>query len=59
VTVTQLDISASRIRALIASGRSARYLTPHGVLDLIGRWGLYGTTEPKLSASSHSDEVSG
>ncbi|MBM4201988.1 MAG: nicotinic acid mononucleotide adenylyltransferase, partial [Gammaproteobacteria bacterium] len=52
VTVTQLDISASQIRGLIASGRSARYLTPEGVLNLIGRWGLYGTTETSHTASS-------
>ncbi len=45
VTVTQLDISASRIRALIASGRSARYLTPDGVLEGINQMGLYGMTE--------------
>ena len=45
VTVTQLDISASRIRALIASGHSARYLTPEGVLECISRMGLYGMTE--------------
>ena len=59
VTVTQLDISASRIRALIASGHSARYLTPEGVLDLIGRWGLYGSTEPSHPASSRDDAISG
>jgi nicotinate-nucleotide adenylyltransferase len=59
VTVTQLDISASRIRALIASGRSARYLTPDAVLECISRMGLYWMTEPKRSASSPSDEISG
>jgi len=59
VTVTQLDISASRIRALIASGRSARYLTPDAVLDLIRRWGLYGMTETSHPASSRSDAISG
>lgn len=34
-SVTQLDISASDIRARLASGRSARYLVPDRVLDLI------------------------
>lgn len=32
--VTQLEISSSRIRALIAAGRSPRYLLPDGVLEL-------------------------
>jgi nicotinate-nucleotide adenylyltransferase len=41
VTVTQLDISASRIRGLIAHGRSAQYLTPGAVLDFIDRHTLY------------------
>jgi nicotinate-nucleotide adenylyltransferase len=39
--VTQLGISSSQIRALIAAGRSARYLLPDPVLDLIERHGLY------------------
>jgi nicotinate-nucleotide adenylyltransferase len=41
VPVTQLDISATRIRAAVAAGRSARYLTPDPVLDLIRRLNLY------------------
>jgi nicotinate-nucleotide adenylyltransferase len=39
--VTQLDISSSRIRALIAAGQSARYLLPDQVLALVEREGLY------------------
>jgi nicotinate-nucleotide adenylyltransferase len=39
--VTQLDISASRIRDLIARGRSVRYLLPDRVLDHIRRERLY------------------
>jgi nicotinate-nucleotide adenylyltransferase len=35
VPVTQMDISSTRIRALLASGRSARYLAPDAVLDWI------------------------
>ena len=41
LSVTQLEISASDIRARIAAGRSARYLTPAPVLELIDRFGLY------------------
>jgi len=39
--VTQLGISSSQIRALIAAGHSARYLLPDPVLELIEREGLY------------------
>lgn len=39
--VTQLGISSSQIRALIADGRSARYLLPDPVLEIIWREGLY------------------
>lgn len=39
--VTQLGISSSQIRALIADGRSARYLLPDPVLEMIERDGLY------------------
>ncbi len=39
--VTQLDISATAIRAQIAAGRSPRYLLPDGVWDYIRAQGLY------------------
>jgi nicotinate-nucleotide adenylyltransferase len=39
--VTQLDISATRIRSMIAAGQSPRYLLPSPVLDLIVENGLY------------------
>jgi nicotinate-nucleotide adenylyltransferase len=39
--VTALDISASRIRALVADGKSARYLLPDAVLEYIQMTGLY------------------
>lgn len=39
--VTQLEISASAVRELLAAGRSARYLLPAAVLELIERHGLY------------------
>lgn len=40
--VTQLDVSATRIREFIASGRSPRYLLPDAVWDFIRDQGLYG-----------------
>lgn len=40
-TVTQMEISATRIRALIAAGHSPRYLLPEAVLQLIGENRLY------------------
>jgi nicotinate-nucleotide adenylyltransferase len=39
--VTELDISATRIRELLRAGRSARYLVPDAVLDFIRSSGLY------------------
>jgi nicotinate-nucleotide adenylyltransferase len=41
IEVTALDISASRIRALAAQGRSIRYLVPDRVLEFIESRGLY------------------
>lgn len=40
--VTQLDISSTRIRKLLAAGRSARYLLPDAVLEVIEREACYG-----------------
>jgi nicotinate-nucleotide adenylyltransferase len=39
--VTQLQISATRIRELLHQGRSPRYLLPDPVLEIIRREGLY------------------
>jgi len=39
--VTQLDISASHIRRLLAEGKSPRYLLPSAVLEYIHMVGLY------------------
>jgi nicotinate-nucleotide adenylyltransferase len=41
LTITQLDISATRIRADIAAGRNPRYLLPDAVLDYIDQQRLY------------------
>jgi nicotinate-nucleotide adenylyltransferase len=42
-TVSQLDISATGIRQLLAAGLDAGYLLPDSVLDIIQREGLYMT----------------
>lgn len=39
--VTQLDISATRIRTLVKEGKSARYLLPDGVLEMIKKERVY------------------
>ncbi len=44
-TVTQLDISATRIRRLLAQGQSPRYLLPDAVLSLAVSEGLYSVHE--------------
>jgi len=41
VAITQLDISSTAIRALIAAGQSAHYLTPPRVIEYIRQHGLY------------------
>lgn len=43
VDVPSLDISSTRIRNLIASGRSVRYLVPDSVIQFIQQEGLYRT----------------
>lgn len=45
-TVTQLDISATRIRRLLALGQSPRYLLPDDVLSLAINDGLYSVATP-------------
>jgi nicotinate-nucleotide adenylyltransferase len=39
--VTQLEISSTEVRALIASGRDPRYLMPDGVRSIIHDTGCY------------------
>ncbi len=55
-TVTQLDISATDIRARLRGGRSARYLVPDPVLDLIRREGLYAPS-PNRQQGSRGDAL--
>ena len=40
--VSQLEISASQIRKLLAAGQDAGFLLPERVLDIIKKEGLYG-----------------
>ncbi|MGH8584021.1 MAG: nicotinate-nucleotide adenylyltransferase [Gammaproteobacteria bacterium] len=46
---TQLDISASSVRALIAAGKSPRYLLPEAVLNVIETEHLYRPCNPNSS----------
>ncbi len=41
VPVTQLDISSTRIRELVAAGKDARYLLPDNIYELIKQEKLY------------------
>lgn len=41
ISLTQLNISASQIRALVANGRSVRFLLPDAVADFIQENGIY------------------
>lgn len=41
--VTQLDVSSTFIRNLLAQGRSPRFLLPESVLDHVRAQGLYGS----------------
>jgi nicotinate-nucleotide adenylyltransferase len=51
-TVTALDISATHIRALVAAGKSPRYLVPDSVWNLIRMHGLYGFSATANMAGS-------
>lgn len=43
--VTQLEISSTEIRELVAAGRRPRFLTPDAVLDVIEQCGCYAAAE--------------
>ncbi len=45
--VTQLEISSTDIRELVAAGRRPRFLTPDAVLDVIEQSGCYAAAEFK------------
>lgn len=44
LTMTQLDISATGIRAMLSQGKSPRYLLPNSILDYIQQHQLYEST---------------
>lgn len=48
MAVSQLDISATRIRKLVAAGKSPRYLLPDAVWNLIRLQSLYGVLQNAL-----------
>ncbi|WP_018953687.1 nicotinate-nucleotide adenylyltransferase [Thioalkalivibrio sulfidiphilus] len=50
--VTQLDISATAIRAMLRRGESPRYLMPSSVLDYIRVQGLYLDASPTQGAAT-------
>ncbi len=50
--VTQLEISSSQIRSLVAADRNPRYLLPEPVLELVQENGLYRMMEPVLTDPS-------
>lgn len=45
--VTQLDVSATRLRAMLAAGRPPRYLIPDSVLDYIETHHLYRAVDAR------------
>lgn len=56
VAVTPLDISATRIRALVAGGGSPRFLLPEAVWNLIRLQGLYGYVARGVPGSNPAPE---
>jgi nicotinate-nucleotide adenylyltransferase len=58
--VTALDISATKIRALVAAGKNPRFLLPDSVWNLIRMHGLYGFSagkgqQPQNTMAAESD----
>lgn len=47
VECTRVDVSATRIRRMLAEGKSVRYLVPDGVFEIIHDRGLYGANEAR------------
>jgi nicotinate-nucleotide adenylyltransferase len=50
--VTQLEISSTQIRSLVAADRNPRYLLPESVLELVQENGLYRMMESVLTDPS-------
>jgi nicotinate-nucleotide adenylyltransferase len=51
--VTQLEISSSEIRVLIAAGRDPRYLMPDEVRELIAQSGCYAAVEDTVTDAAN------
>ena len=47
VECTRVDVSATRIRRMLADGKSVRYLVPDGAFEIIHDRGLYGADEAR------------
>ncbi len=58
-SVTQLDISSTRIRRAIASGRSARFLLPDPVLDMALAAGCYADAALLADSDTAGPETAG
>ncbi len=56
-SVTQLDICSTRIRRLIATGRSARFLLPDAVLDMALAAGCYAGPQEPTPATAPAPET--
>jgi len=52
--VTQLDISSAHIRALVAAGKSPRYLVPDEVADTIKSQGIYSNDEAQAKEEANA-----
>lgn len=57
-SVTQLDISSTRIRRAIAAGRSARFLLPDPVLEMALGAGCYAAPAAPATTSASADPES-
>ena len=54
--VTQLEISSTEIRELIAAGRDPRFLMPDAVRDVIEQSGCYAASAGEMERRAHDDD---
>jgi nicotinate-nucleotide adenylyltransferase len=57
--VTQLEISSTEIRELVAAGRDPRFLMPDSVRAVIAETGCYATAAGEADRDAHSDDDMG
>ena len=55
ISISDIDISSTRIRELLANGESSRYLLPQAVHDYICKEGLYTRILPRIKAMLKTD----